>query len=43
MRAAREDQVRAAHAGCVDYITKPIDREALLASIRKHLPRGGQI
>jgi CheY-like chemotaxis protein len=37
--ASLEDQIRAAHAGCVDYITKPIDREALLASIRKHLPR----
>jgi CheY-like chemotaxis protein len=38
-RAAREDQTRAAHAGCIDYITKPIDREILLAAIRKHLPR----
>jgi CheY-like chemotaxis protein len=37
--ASREDQVRAAHAGCVDYITKPIDREVLLASIKQHLPR----
>jgi len=38
--AALEDQIRAAHAGCVDYLTKPIDREALLTSIRKHLAGG---
>jgi CheY-like chemotaxis protein/signal transduction histidine kinase len=39
--AAREDQTRASQAGCCDYITKPIDREVLLGSIKKHLPRGG--
>ena len=37
--ATREAQVRATEAGCVDYVTKPIDRERLLASIKKHLPR----
>lgn len=37
--AAREDQTRAHQAGCVDYITKPMDREVLLGSIKKHLPR----
>jgi CheY-like chemotaxis protein len=37
--ATREDRLRAAEAGCVDYVTKPIDRELLLASIEKHLPR----
>jgi CheY-like chemotaxis protein len=38
--AGREDQTRATEAGCSDYITKPIDREVLLGSIRKHLMRG---
>jgi CheY-like chemotaxis protein/signal transduction histidine kinase len=37
--AAREDQTRAADAGCCDYLTKPIDRELLLESIKKHLRR----
>ena len=37
--AAREDQVRAAEAGCIDYITKPIEREILLTSIKRHLTR----
>jgi CheY-like chemotaxis protein len=37
--ATREDQTRATQAGCIDYITKPIDREVLLGSIRKHLPK----
>ncbi len=37
--AAREDQVRAAEAGCCDYITKPIEREILLTSIKRHLTR----
>ncbi|HEX5064317.1 MAG TPA: response regulator [Kofleriaceae bacterium] len=37
--AAREDQTRAYQAGCCDYITKPIDREVLMTSIRKHLQK----
>jgi len=37
--AAREDQTRATEAGCIDYITKPIEREVLLSSIRRHLVR----
>jgi CheY-like chemotaxis protein len=39
--AAREDQALAYRAGCIDYITKPIDRDLLLGSIKKHLPRRG--
>jgi CheY-like chemotaxis protein/signal transduction histidine kinase len=35
--AAREDQSRARDAGCCDYLTKPIERDHLLATIRKHL------
>ena len=37
--ASREDQTRAMQAGCIDYVTKPIDREVLLGSIRRHLPK----
>jgi DNA-binding response OmpR family regulator/signal transduction histidine kinase len=37
--AAREDQTRATEAGCIDYITKPIERDVLIASIRRHLVR----
>ena len=37
--ASREDQTRAVEAGCIDYLTKPIDRELLLDTIRKHLKR----
>ena len=39
-RAGRDDQMRAAEAGCVDYITKPLERDALLGAVKKHLPRG---
>ncbi|WP_373045072.1 DUF3053 family protein [Vulgatibacter sp.] len=35
--ASREDQARAREAGCDDYLTKPVDREALIAAIRNHL------
>ncbi len=35
--ASREDQTRAMQAGCIDYITKPIDREVLLDSIKRQL------
>ena len=37
--AGREDQTRAAEAGCVDYITKPLERDVLVNTIQKHLPR----
>jgi CheY-like chemotaxis protein len=37
--AGREDQTRASEAGCVDYITKPLERDVLHGAIRKHLPR----
>ncbi|WP_394830923.1 response regulator [Pendulispora rubella] len=36
-RAGTEDRERADSAGCVDYLTKPVEREALIAAIRKHL------
>jgi CheY-like chemotaxis protein/signal transduction histidine kinase len=35
--AAREDQARARAAGCCDYLTKPIERDQLLGTIRRHL------
>ncbi len=34
---SREDRDRAKEVGCVDYLTKPVEREALLATIRRHL------
>ncbi|HEY8041316.1 MAG TPA: response regulator, partial [Polyangiaceae bacterium] len=39
--AAREDQTRARAAGCCDYLTKPIERDQLVSTIRKHLAAQG--
>ena len=36
-RVAAEERERAQDAGCADYLTKPVERELLLATIRKHL------
>ncbi|WNG33200.1 response regulator [Archangium violaceum] len=38
--AGREYQEKATAAGCDAYLTKPLDRETLLETIRKHLGRG---
>jgi CheY-like chemotaxis protein len=35
--AGREDQLRARSAGCIEYLTKPVEREPLIAAIRRHL------
>jgi CheY-like chemotaxis protein/signal transduction histidine kinase len=35
--ASRDDQERARHAGCSDYLTKPVERDHLIATIRRHL------
>jgi CheY-like chemotaxis protein/signal transduction histidine kinase len=35
-----EDRARATEAGCADYLTKPVERDALLRSLRKHLGGG---
>ncbi|CAN5802055.1 hypothetical protein BH09MYX1_BH09MYX1_45460 [soil metagenome] len=32
-----EEKERAREAGCIDYLTKPIERELLLKTLRKHL------
>ncbi|NVB80067.1 MAG: response regulator [Kofleriaceae bacterium] len=37
--ASREDQTRAMDAGCIDYLTKPIDRDLLINSIKKQLKK----
>jgi CheY-like chemotaxis protein len=33
----REDQDRARKAGCVDFLTKPVERDVLLAAIQRHI------
>jgi len=38
--ASREDQARAMEAGCTEYLTKPVERDVLLAAIRRNLPKG---
>ncbi len=35
--ASREDQARARAAGCDGYLTKPVDREQLIKTIKQHL------
>jgi CheY-like chemotaxis protein/signal transduction histidine kinase len=38
--AGRDDQARAVEAGCIDYITKPLERDVLLGAVKKHVLRG---
>ena len=35
--ASREDQARARAAGCDGYLTKPVERDHLIATIQQHL------
>jgi len=35
--ASREDQAKARAAGCDDFLTKPVDRDLLIATIGRHL------
>ncbi len=37
--ADRDDQERARVAGCCEYLTKPVEREHLLAALRRHLDK----
>jgi CheY-like chemotaxis protein len=39
--AMKGDRERALEAGCTDYLTKPIRRDALLECVRGFLPAGG--
>jgi CheY-like chemotaxis protein/signal transduction histidine kinase len=39
--ASREDQEKARVAGCSDYLTKPVERDQLIATIRRHLRQNG--
>ncbi len=34
-----DERIRAKNAGCVEYLTKPIDQKHLVATIQKHLAR----
>ena len=34
-----DERIRAKNAGCVEYLTKPIDQKHLVAMIQKHLAR----
>jgi len=38
---SREDREKARAVGCVDYLTKPVERDVLLKSIRRHLHSDG--
>ena len=37
--AGHEERARAKDAGCVEYLTKPLDRDDLIATIKKHLAK----
>src|SRR5206468_9249094 len=38
--AMAEDRARCLAAGCTDYLTKPVDKELLLATVRSYLANG---
>jgi CheY-like chemotaxis protein len=40
--AAREDQQRATEVGCIDYITKPVERDVLISAIRRQLAKAAK-
>ncbi len=35
--AGQDERVRAREAGCIEYLTKPLERDVLIGTIRKHL------
>ncbi len=40
--AMSDDRDKCMQAGCTDYLTKPLDTELLLKTVRKHLPQSPQ-
>jgi CheY-like chemotaxis protein len=38
--AGQEERTKAKEAGCVEYVTKPVERDHLIAVIRRLLPQG---
>ncbi len=41
--AMPEDRQRCLRAGCVDYVSKPLDIHLLVATVRKHLENPGTV
>ncbi|MDB4943905.1 MAG: hypothetical protein JWP97_3439, partial [Labilithrix sp.] len=35
--AGQDERTRAREAGCIEYLTKPLERDVLIATIRRHL------
>jgi CheY-like chemotaxis protein len=38
--AGQEERTKAREAGCVEYVTKPVERDHLISVIRRLLPQG---
>jgi CheY-like chemotaxis protein/signal transduction histidine kinase len=38
--AGQDERNKAKEAGCIEYVTKPVERDHLISVIRRHLPQG---